>query len=166
MEIFNNFGFEPVFFTAQIINFLILFFVFKKFLYKPLLKVLRDREKTIAQGLGDAEAAKKTLEGAGIQKDEVIKIATLEAEKIIAETKKNADVLREELMNAARQEADRVISDAKTMAEEEFEKAKGQVKDISLKISQKVLGKVLDELFTKQEKEKILSRNVKKLGSV
>ena len=64
MEILKNFGFEPVFFIAQIVNFLILFFVFKRFLYKPILKLLKERAREITKGLEDADNAKKTLEDA------------------------------------------------------------------------------------------------------
>ena len=47
MEILNNFGFQPTLFIAQIVNFLILAYVFKRFLYKPILKTLKDRQKTM-----------------------------------------------------------------------------------------------------------------------
>ena len=67
MEILDSFGFDPVFFTAQIINFLILAFVFKKFLYKPVLKILSERSRKIAKGLADAENAKLALEKAKIR---------------------------------------------------------------------------------------------------
>lgn len=164
MEILKNFGFEPVFFIAQIINFLILFVIFKKFLYQPILKILKDRQNSIAKGLEEAEAARKALDEASAQKDEIIKLAILEAEKIILETRKNAEGLREELIAAAKDAAERVINEAKEMADLEFQKAKGQAREISLELSRKVLERVLDELFTKQEKEKILERNIKKLG--
>ena len=163
MEILKNFGFQPVFFVAQIINFLILFYVFKRFLYKPILKVLKDRQNSIAKGIEEAEAAKKALNEADAQKDEIIKSATLEAEKIILETRKNAEGLREELMQTAKSAAERVIGEAREMADLEFQKAKGEAREISLELSKKVLARVLDELFTKQEKEKILERNIEKL---
>src|SRR3989344_3618659 len=102
MEILNNFGFEPTFFIAQIINFLILAFIFKKFLYKPILKALSDRAKKVAQGIKDAESAQKALESAEDKKNEIIKAATLEAENIISVTKKESEKTREELLEKAR----------------------------------------------------------------
>ena len=44
--------------VAQIINFLILIWLLKRFLYKPVLKAIHDREKKIAAQLQDAEAKK------------------------------------------------------------------------------------------------------------
>jgi F-type H+-transporting ATPase subunit b len=43
MELLKNFGFEPVLFLAQVVNFLVIFLVMKKFLYAPLVKMLEER---------------------------------------------------------------------------------------------------------------------------
>lgn len=166
MEILNNFGFEPIFFTAQIINFLILFFVFKKFLYKPILKVLKNRAHAITKGLEDAENAKKALEDAGIQKEKIIAKAALEAEKIIKETRTNAQSIREEIFNKSKVEAEKIIAQSRDSALLELAAVKDQALDISLELTQKVLDRVLAEFFTKEEKEKILSRNIKGLSKL
>ena len=160
MEILGNFGFEPVLFAAQIINFLILAAIFKKFLYKPILKVLSDREKKIQQGIADAEAAGESLTRAEKEKDEIIKAATLEAEKIIDETKKAGVELAEKLAASAKQEADRIIIEAKTASSLQFENAQKEASNIALDLSRKLLDKVLSEIFTKHEKEKIIQRNL------
>lgn len=166
MEILNNFGFEPIFFTAQIINFLILFFVFKKFLYKPILKVLKNRAQAISKGLEDAENAKRALEDAGVQKDKIIAKAALEAEKIIKDTRANAQGIREEILNKSRAEAEKIIAQSRDTALLELAAVKDQARDISLELTQKVLDRVLAEFFTKEEKEKILSRNIKELRNL
>jgi F-type H+-transporting ATPase subunit b len=163
MEILNNFGFEPVFFTAQIVNFLILFFIFKRFLYKPILKILKDRANTVAQGLTDAENAKRALEEAEVQKDKIIAAATIEAEKIIKETQNNAQALREEILNNARDEADKIIAFGRESASLELAAVKNQAQAVSVELARKVLDRILAEFFTKEEKERIFSRNVKKI---
>jgi F-type H+-transporting ATPase subunit b len=163
MEIFNNFGFEPTFFVAQIVNFLILAFLLKKYLYKPVLKVLKDREQKIAKGLRDAEDASLALEKAGEEKDQIIKAATLEAQKIIEETKKSAQELKEELMERSKKDADRIIKEAKDQAQIEIRSVEIQAKNMALSLSKKILDKILTEIFTKQEKDTIITRNIKKL---
>ncbi len=161
MEVFKDFGFEPGFFIAQIVNFLILAFVFKKFLYKPILKVLRDREKKIAQGVADADEAHRALETAEAKKDEIIKAATEEAEKIINETKKSAEELRDSLTVSSKKEAQKIITEAKEAAEAEFQKEKNQIEGLALDMSKKILDKILSETFTQSEREKIVQRNIK-----
>jgi F-type H+-transporting ATPase subunit b len=163
MEILDSFGFEPVFFTAQIINFLILAFVFKKFLYKPVLKLLNDRSKKIAQGLEDAQEARLALEKAEAQKDEIIRAATLEAEKIIDETRKSAKDLKQELLDFAKADAQKIIEEAKATADESMDQSRRQAKNLSIDISKRVLNRILSEMFTESEKEKILARNISRL---
>ncbi|HVZ11949.1 MAG TPA: F0F1 ATP synthase subunit B [Patescibacteria group bacterium] len=165
MEILKNFGFEPTFFFAQIVNFLILAFVFQRFLYKPLLKLLKDRKAAIARGLKDAEDAHHALEVANQSRDEILKEATLEAEKIIDETKKAAEELREKMTATTREEAERIIREAKETASAEFELAKKDAESYSLDLSRKMLDKIIGEIFTKEEKEKIIQRNIKKISN-
>ncbi len=48
---------DPGLFIWTIITFLVLFFVLAKFAWKPLLKMLKDREDMIKSSLNDAEKA-------------------------------------------------------------------------------------------------------------
>lgn len=91
--------------ALQILNFGILFFLLKKFLYQPILKVLSDREDKINKGLATAEKnlkaeeeiinkSKAELAKARHQASKITKDATSEAKEkasnIIAEAKKDA----------------------------------------------------------------------------
>ena len=82
MEILNNFGFEPILFFAQIVNFLIIYLVLKKFLYKPLLKVLNDRKHKIEEGLKSAEESNRLLKETIDKEQEILKNAQLDAKKV------------------------------------------------------------------------------------
>ncbi len=163
MEILNNFGFQPTLFIAQIVNFLILAYVFKRFLYKPILKTLKDRQKTIKKGIEDAEAAAKDREEAEVKKEEVLTEAAKEAEKIIEETKKTASELKEEILSSAKKEAEKIIESAKTTADLQLSDMEKRAKKASLDNSMVILEKALSSMLTKDEKEKILARSVKSL---
>ncbi len=163
MELFKDFGFEPIFFSAQIINFLILAFIFKKFLYQPILKLLKEREEKISKGLADAQKATLILEDAGLKKDKIIKDAVLEAERIVKETKISSEEIRIDLYQKSKQQADRLMNDARQLMETEHEKLLIQAQDVSIDLAKRVLDRVLSGIFTKQEKEKILQRNIKLL---
>src|SRR5581483_10771761 len=102
MELFRDFGFEPTLFFAQIINFLILAYVFKRFLYKPILKVLKDREHKIKQGLKDADQAAADRQNAEAERERIIKQAGVEAEKILTETKKTAEEMKNQILEQTR----------------------------------------------------------------
>lgn len=164
MEILEGFGFNPVLFLAQIINFLILLFVLKKFLFNPTLKVLKDREAKINKGLIDAEAASVLLEKTEEKKKEILKITQAEAEKILQEARTLGEQIRTRASEEAKIEAQNIISSAKEQSDLEFEKMKKNAKDLAINISQSVLHNVLQTLLSSQDKKKILDKALKELG--
>ncbi len=100
---------------AQAINFLILVWLLKRFLYKPILQAIDEREKGIATQLADAEAKKAEAqkerddfqhknEAFDHERAALLKKATDEAnaerQRLLDEARKDADALR-----AKRQEA-------------------------------------------------------------
>ena len=62
MDILENFGVEPVLLLAQIVNFAILLFILKRFLYKPILKVLEERKNKIETSMKQSEQIQKEFE--------------------------------------------------------------------------------------------------------
>lgn len=160
MEILNTFGFEPALFIAQIINFLILAFIFKKFLYKPILKVLRDRDIKIRHGLENAEEAKLALESAENKKGEILKKASIEAEKIISDTKAESENARNVILTNTRAEAEKILTQAVAQAKVEIENMEKQVKSAGVEVAGQILESVLSGIFTKQEKAEIMKRSM------
>ena len=163
MEILKNFGFEPGFFIAQIVNFLILAFVFKKYLYKPLLKVLNDRQEKIKTGLDEANQAHEALEKANVERDQLLQEAAREAEKILIETKAASEKIKEDMLSESKKAAEKILSAASSQAKLEMERIQKEAKNLALDISKKVLDKVIEDMFTKEEKDKILKRNIQRL---
>ncbi len=164
MEILNQFGFNPILFAGQIVNFLILAIIFKKFLYKPILKTLSERQKKIAKGLKDAEEAAKALTDADSEKEAILNKASKEAEKILDDTKKAAETLRDEILTGARTDADKIIQSAKAQVDAQMDEMEKRAKKASLDNSVAILEKVLDGIFTKDEKRKIMDKNMKVLS--
>lgn len=163
MEILNQFGVEPVMLLAQIVNFLILAFIFKRFLYKPILKVLKDRQKKIAKGLEDAETAAKAKADAEAEKELILIKASKEAEEILDQTKKTATELKDQILEEAKTDAEKMIATAKHQADAQMETMEKRVKATSVDVSIALLEKVIEKMFTKDEKAKILQRGVKTL---
>lgn len=163
MDILNLFGLESGLFIGQVLNFLILFFILKFFLYKPIMAMLDERSQKIKQGLDDAENAKKSLQEADAQKIGILKVAKIDADKILENTKNVAQNLKQKSIEDAKKQSIDIVSDAKKQALEEFEKTSKQIGKISVDISQKIVSKVLSELFTEQEKSVILSKAIEKI---
>lgn len=165
MDILNNFGFDPKLFVAQVINFLVLAFIFKMFLYKPILKIIKEREEKIKTGLDNAAQSNALLAETNKQREEMLKSMKAEAQDIIDTAKKTASDLRQEILDKAKAESEKIIAQAQMQAAQEMQKMESRMKALSMDLSQKVLLSVLPELLGEQEKEKVLARAVDKLGN-
>jgi F-type H+-transporting ATPase subunit b len=132
----------------MLIIFGIVMFILKKFAWVPILKALKDREKSIADALNSAEKARKDVAGlkasndqiiieARREKDLILKEAREIKDKIIAEAKVQANVETQKGIEYARQQ---IIAE-KTAAINEI---KEQVAELSVMIAEKVIKKQLD----------------------
>jgi F-type H+-transporting ATPase subunit b len=163
MEIIQKFGLETKLFLFQLINFLIIAFIFKKFLYSPLKKILDERKNRIKQSLQDAENAKMALENAGIEGDKILATAKSNADKLIASVKVSNDEAKKKAMVEAYHRSEQILEEAKCKAVAEFEAVNKQIGKISIDISSKILSKILSDLFTNDEKQKLMSRALDKM---
>jgi len=158
MDILHQFGFDVKLFIAQVVNFLILAYIFKRFLYKPILNVFKEREEKINTGLGNAEKARAALEKARLDSDSIIKDTRAEAHVIMENTKKLGEEMRQEFAAKSKAEAEKIVADAKAQAQDEMKKVEKEVKNMSLDLSKKLMDEVIGKLFTEEEKQKILKR--------
>ena len=81
-SLIQAFGIDLRLIVIQIINFAVLAAALSYFLYKPVLKLLKDREDKITQGMSDAEQAAKAREMAEEDRKVVLKEAHKEAEEV------------------------------------------------------------------------------------
>jgi len=163
MEIIQKFGLETKLFLFQLINFLIIVFILKKFLFKPLKRMLDERKRKIEQSLQDAENAKAALENAGEERKKILADAKVGADKLMASVKASADETKEKTLVEAKSHSQQIIEEAKNKASAEFENMNKQIGKMSVDVSSKILSKVLLELFTEEEKQKLMSRALERI---
>jgi len=121
-NIFSSFGIDWKLFLAQVVNFLILVLVLRKFAYGPLIKLMRDRKTRIEEGLIYTEEAEKRLKDIEVEKLAVIKMAKNDAFFIVAEAEKNARKKKEEIVKQTIKKNEEIVADAKRLINEEKEK--------------------------------------------
>ncbi len=96
MDILSQFGVNPLLLAAQVVNFLILLFVLKKFLYGPILKVLEKRKLTIEQSLKHAEEIEQKLVAISEEEEKRLIKASQEGEKIIKQASESSVAIIDE----------------------------------------------------------------------
>ncbi|MCL2799987.1 MAG: F0F1 ATP synthase subunit B [Endomicrobia bacterium] len=162
-EILHVFGLEKSLFLFQVVNFLIIAFILKKFLYKPLMKMMDERKNKIEKGLKDAEDAGIALENAAQERQRILADAKADADALGALAKVSLEETKERLTSDAKNRSQQIIDEAKQKAAAEFENMNKQLGAMSVEIAQKVVSKTLAGLFTGDEKEKITARALDKI---
>ena len=163
MEIIKEFGFDPLLLGAQIVNFLVIFFILKKFVFKPVLEVLRNRENTIREGLKDAEEGQRLLEKAQEKEKLLLKNARLEAEQILSDAKKQAVEEGKTIEERSRKEAEELIKNARAQIEQDSKEAE---KTLALRVSDiavSFLEKSLSGLFEDSKQKELVQIAIKKM---
>lgn len=133
---------------AQALTFAILIWFTAKFVWPPLLAAIEARQKTIADGLADAERAKHDLELASKRSADILRDAKEKAGEIVANGEKRASEIIEQAKNQAKIEGDRIIAGAKAEVDQEVFRAKEQLRTqvsaIALAGAGKILGREID----------------------
>ena len=117
-SLFSAFGIEWQLLLAQGVNFLILLVGLSYFLYKPVMKMLKERQEFIAKGVKDAEDAmveKSKIEG---ERSGIILKAEGEAGGIVNRAEEEGKAKRSEIIESAKGRAESMLSDARLQAEE------------------------------------------------
>ena len=144
----ETFGFNAWLFLSQMVNFAVMAFLLHKFAYKPILNVLEERRRRIAEGLANAEKIKQQLAESEQRVQDILTKANADAQKMIDEARASAQVLADKRAQQAIIEAQQIIDRANEATKVEREKTlaelKREVGRLVIATTSKVTGKVLD----------------------
>lgn len=166
MEIIKNFGVDPILLAAQIVNFLIVFFILKKFLYKPILELLKKRETTIKEGIKQAEEARVKLEKVVIEEKNILRNAQLQAKKIIEDAREESIDLTKQLSENAKKQTEKILTDAKEQIARESLETEKRLAVSTSKLAVSFLEKALKEFFSTKEQKEVVSNALKKIKKI
>ncbi len=146
-------GFNVTSLIGQIINFLILFIILRKFIFKPVMGLVDSQRKKEKQNEINSKRINDELENLQKQKDLELSKARKEGESIIEEAKAEAQNIKKDVLSAAGNEAKTIIENAKSETEsyriklEESNQEK--IVNLAVSLAKKLLGDFLDK--TKQQ---------------
>jgi F-type H+-transporting ATPase subunit b len=154
-------GVNLKFLIIQIANVALFYFLFTRFLLKPILKVLDDRKRKIAEGVENAERAQQELKKIDELKEEVKRHAKTEERKLLDDARLAAQKQADEIIDVAKVKAAKIISDANAAAVTIEKDVMQQVQENELKlideIIEKVLGEKLKDTETRAKYQKVMS---------
>jgi F-type H+-transporting ATPase subunit b len=148
----------------MLISFSILLFILAKFAWKPILKMLEERQKSIDDALHGARQARE--ESKKIQEQNELLLQEAMAQRI--ELLKDARKLEDNIINEAKKEAEaqatRILNAAKESIEKErlaaIDDMKNRIADLSVIIAEKILKQQLEN---DQKQKDLISSTLKDL---
>lgn len=165
MEFLDDFGISPILLLAQIVNFTILLFILKRFLYKPIMKVLEERKHKIETSMNQANEIQRKLEETESSQREIIGKAESAASNIIEEAKEAARKLQEEIMLETNKKVEESITKNKEILKLEREKMVFEVKSDMANLVAETTKKVLGRTLSGKDNEELVKKSLENLKS-
>ena len=150
--------------VISLANLLILFLLIKKFLYKPVKKMLESRKNAVEKQYEDAAAAKKTAEEDKAAWEEKMQSAETEADAIIKDAADTAQRRGESIVADAREKASGIIRDAETEADLERRRAQKDIKEDIVDLSSLLTEKILSREINPDDHKELIDSFIDSIG--
>ena len=133
---------------AQAITFLLFIGFAVKYVWPPLLRAIESRQKTIADGLAEAERGRSSLADAQKEKEAILREARTRAQEIMVAAEKSAGQRIEESKSQAKSEGERLLAAANAQIQQEVQSAKQQLREqvaqLAVSGAEKILRREVD----------------------
>jgi F-type H+-transporting ATPase subunit b len=140
----------------MIVSFSIILFLLKKFAWKPILGMIKEREESIENALASAEKAKLEMKALQSSNERILAEARSERDALLKDAREIREKMISEAKNAANKEGERMLAAARENIQIEKNAAiadlKNQVASLSIEIAEKILRSELSS----DEKQKTL----------
>lgn len=156
-------GIDPLAILAQLVTFLVLFWIVKRFALDSIVNTLEKRRKTIDDGvrLGrEMEAAKEQLDDKVAQ---VLKKARIDADEIIAEGHQKAGEIIKQAEGDATRKVDAMLSDAHAKIDEDIDRAKTELEQEMRELVAEATEVILGEKLNAQKDATLLTKAINKV---
>lgn len=134
-------------FFWQLILFVVLVLLLKKFAWKPILDAVEKRESGIEDALKSAEIAKLEMQNLQADNQKLLQEARAERESMLKDARDIKNKMIEDAKNEAQDQANKIIEQAQVAIEGEKKAAiaelKSQVANLSIEIAEKVMREEL-----------------------
>lgn len=143
---------------GQMVTFMVFVWFCMKFIWPPLIGVLAERSKKITDGLSAAERAQQDLSLAQEKATQQLKKAKQQGSEVIDQAHKRASQIVDEAKDQAREEADRIIKAAQADVEQEFNRAREELRSMVGQVAIAGAEKLLETSIDAQKHGELLDK--------
>jgi F-type H+-transporting ATPase subunit b len=159
------FGWNPVLFFSQVISFVIVAVLLRRFAYKPILAVLEERRQRIEEGLLNAEKIKTQLAEAEQRYAEILAKANADAQKMIDQARASGAHLAERKEQEAIVAAEQIVAKAREASAIEHERTMTELKRELGRLVVDTTAKVTGKVLTNEDQRRLQEESARQLAS-
>lgn len=161
-EGFINVNFWTALFT--LLNFLLVLFVGKKFLYGPVMKMIHDRQKEIDDMYDAASSAKEQAKTFQLEYQQKLNDASATADRMVQQAVARAQNREEEILRKANADAAAIMDKASSDIALEKKKAVNDAKNEISGLALAIAGKVVEKELKSEDQSAMIDRFISELG--
>ena len=140
----------------SMVNLLILTLIIKKFLYKPVKKIMDARRAAIDEDYAQAKTAREEAEQTRQNYEEAMAAAKMTGDQIIADANRTAEFRSNEIVAEARERASEIRRQAEADAVLERRKAEDEMKHEIANVSAQLTGKLLQREINEEDHRNLI----------
>ncbi len=149
----------------SLINLVLMFLILKKFLFKPVKKVMDDRQKAVDDIYGKAEEAKREAEESRSLYEEKLSHAEEDASSLLRTANERARRAEDEILAEANRKAAATVKKADEDIAFEKKKARNEIKDEISAISLNIAEKVIEREIKEEDHKALIDRFIDDIGA-
>lgn len=147
------------------VNLLILYILFKKFLFVPVKKMIDSRQQEIDDMYSDAESARESAGELKAEYEEKMSQAKEESEQILKAAVRRAQLKEEEILKEADKQAERTLERAHEQIELEKKQAINEVKDQVSAMAIGIASAVIERDVSESEHKELIDDFIGSMGN-
>ena len=148
-----------------VVNVLILFLLLRKFLYKPVMDIIAQRQKQVDDALNAAETSKKEAAAALNTAQDKLRNVDNEAAARREAYEQQAEKEKQQLLAEAQKQADAIVAEGKAAAEAERQHKLRQADAQTTALARAMCEKLLARNLTEQDDSRLLDDLLEKAGA-
>ena len=149
--------------VLSLVNLVILTMILKRFLFKPVKKILDSRRAAIDEDYAQAKAAREEAEETRKNYEEAMAAAKITGDQIIADASRTAEYRSSEIVAQAREKASEIRRQAEQDAVLERKKAEDEMKHEIADVSTQLTGKLLQREINEEDHRNLIDSFLKDL---
>lgn len=164
LEILGKVGFDWHMSLFNLINFLVAFWILKKFAFAPLMKMIEERQKKSQEAMENFEKARTEISSAKQESDKIVQEGKERINYLMSEAQKEAKYTVESSKDNAKEETQKIVEEAKKTITAEKEKMIVELRQETAQLVVLATEKIFKDKIKDTDDVKYISKVIKEIG--